>query len=576
MSIHLEKISYRDTFFIGIRFSYNAKLVEALQQFGAQYNSAIHCWYIPYDKTWYRNFRANFLAYKIIIDYPEITATSTQQNDHSPIVTSNSNTLQLVQHSDEKPEHKSINWTEKLRFKCLNSIGKYWVFQLSYHHIITPKLMKVKGVYWNKNQKAFFAIRLPEVQKAIEQLVESEYLFPSDYYNKNKSDTVTIRIKQHPNDTKLMQIYIYGGFLVKEQIKRMAMCRYSKSFNCYLLPASPEVFKSLKLHFSTFHYIIDNQLPEKYLKTFNFKNRKALLLQKTKGQLLDMVPKTILTIVQTYVEMLLALNYSVSTLRTYTHSFIIFIRHFECRNPEQITHQEIIRFLSTIILDGYSSSKGHTMVNAIHFYYRNILKQKDVTFNLPRPKKERKLPIVFTVEECLQIFRAVDNPKHKLTLLVGYGSGLRVSEIANLKWEDIDFDNHKIHIKQAKGKKDRIVMLPFSVSQYLKNYLKVYGKNTYVFEGQIAGEPYSTTTIQTIMRNALRKINLNKKGSIHSLRHSFATHLLESGTDIRIIQTLLGHSTIKTTMIYTHISNATRDQILSPLDNLINLNKKLK
>lgn len=159
--------------------------------------------------------------------------------------------------------------------------------------------------------------------------------------------------------------------------------------------------------------------------------------------------------------------------------------------------------------------------------------------------------------------------------MIGYGAGLRVSEIVSLKWSDILFEEHKIHVKNAKGKKDRMVMLPYSISQFLTNYSKLYKKGTYVFEGQFAGEPYSTTTVQTVMRNAMQKAGLNKKGSVHSLRHSFATHLLEGGTDIRYIQLLLGHNDIKTTMVYTHVRNEARDKIMSPLDKIVEINKKI-
>jgi site-specific recombinase XerD len=163
-----------------------------------------------------------------------------------------------------------------------------------------------------------------------------------------------------------------------------------------------------------------------------------------------------------------------------------------------------------------------------------------------------------------------------LLLLIGYGAGLRVSEIVTLQWKDILFEEFKIHIKNAKGKKDRMVMLPFSVVQSLKIYRELFNCKQYVFEGQFAGEPLSTGTVQNVMREALKKSGLEKKATVHTLRHSFATHLLENGTDIRYIQKFLGHASIKTTTIYTHLTKTAVDKIQSPLDRMVDENNKKK
>jgi site-specific recombinase XerD len=146
----------------------------------------------------------------------------------------------------------------------------------------------------------------------------------------------------------------------------------------------------------------------------------------------------------------------------------------------------------------------------------------------------------------------IDNPKNKLILLIGYGAELRVSEIVTLEWRDILFSEHKLHIKNAKGKKDRMVMLPYSIVSSLDYYRKLYQPSKYVFEGQFAGEPYSIGSAQQVMRAALKKSGLSKKATVHTLRHSFATHLLENGTDIRYIQKFLGHACIKPPL-YTHM-----------------------
>ena len=216
------------------------------------------------------------------------------------------------------------------------------------------------------------------------------------------------------------------------------------------------------------------------------------------------------------------------------------------------------------------------MVNALLYYFRTVLKRDTFEIRLPRPRAEHHLPTVLTMEECFRIFSLVDNPKHKLLLLIGYGAGLRRSEIVTLKWADILFDEHKIHVKQTKGNKDRIVMLPYSIIVLLMDYRRLYPSDEWVFAGQYKGEALSASTVQQVMKNAVTKSGLEKKATVHTLRHSFATHLLESGTDIRYIQQLLGHSSIKTTMIYTHITPKAAKKIISPLDRLLPGNPALK
>ena len=167
----------------------------------------------------------------------------------------------------------------------------------------------------------------------------------------------------------------------------------------------------------------------------------------------------------------------------------------------------------------------------------------------------------------MALLQKMTNLKHRTMIMTGYAAGLRVSEIVRLTIGDIDSKRMTIHIRGAKGKKDRIVPLSKKLLETLRNYYRQYRPINYLFEGQYGGA-YSTRSAQSILMEAKQKAGIHKKGSIHSLRHSYATHLMESGTDIRIIQELLGHNTIKTTMLYTHVSKKDITRIESPLDKL--------
>ena len=195
------------------------------------------------------------------------------------------------------------------------------------------------------------------------------------------------------------------------------------------------------------------------------------------------------------------------------------------------------------------------------------MNRKKEFYNLPRPKKSSTLPSVLAGEEVTMVIQKIANLKHRCMIMAGYSAGLRVSEIVNLKVNDIDSKRMMIHIHAAKGKKDRMVPLSKKLLQILREYYKEYKPKTFLFEGQNGGS-YSSRSIQLVLQEAKLKAGINKKGSTHMLRHSYATHLLESGTDIRFIQELLGHNSIKTTIRYTHVSQKSIGNIQSPLDKL--------
>jgi len=200
---------------------------------------------------------------------------------------------------------------------------------------------------------------------------------------------------------------------------------------------------------------------------------------------------------------------------------------------------------------------------AIKFFFKEVLKQKLI---LPNPKKNNILPEILTINEIKKLIEVTSNIKHRLIIKLLYGCGLRVSEIVNLKTKDINFEENLIKINLAKGKKDRFVKLPYSIKKEIQNYLGLI--NSEIIFPSNRGGKLTKDTIQKIVQNSAKKANIKKRVYPHLLRHSFATHLLEQGTDLRIIQKLLGHSDIKTTQRYTQISQASIKNIKSPLDNL--------
>ncbi len=271
---------------------------------------------------------------------------------------------------------------------------------------------------------------------------------------------------------------------------------------------------------------------------------------------------------QVYIETLQLKAYSTNTINTYRNEFAQLLYILKDKN---VTVLDAVRlrsyFLYCINTLKLSENTLHSRINAIKFYFEEVLKREKLFVEIPRPKKPSILPKVIHAQDIKRLFDVTSNLKHNTMLKLCYGMGLRVSEIVSLKITDIDSKNMQVFIERAKGKKDRYANLPESILVQLRAYFVKYKPRKYLFEGQYGGQ-YSIRSAQKVFAEALKKAKINKTSGIHSLRHSFATHLLEAGTDISFIQELLGHNDLKTTLRYTHVSKKSIKNIKSPLDTL--------
>lgn len=259
-------------------------------------------------------------------------------------------------------------------------------------------------------------------------------------------------------------------------------------------------------------------------------------------------------------------RYSENTITTYCEALKSFLVFYREKAITDITNQDVIIYNNEYILkNNLSASYQNQIVNAIKLFFKIVLHSKMIIEELQRPKNAKKLPMVLSKEEIFKLIDVTTNLKHKTLLALIYSAGLRISEAINMKITDIDNQRMLIHVKNAKGKKDRYTLLSTKVSELLKEYYAVYKPKTFIFEGQ-NNEQYSSRSAQSILQQAAKNASISKKISLHTLRHSFATHLLEAGTDLRYIQDLLGHSSPKTTMIYTHVSSTSLKKITNPFD----------
>jgi site-specific recombinase XerD len=267
-----------------------------------------------------------------------------------------------------------------------------------------------------------------------------------------------------------------------------------------------------------------------------------------------------------YLEKLIRVRYSERTIRVYTKYFKDFQLFFSNTELNDITTTDINKYIFSLIqTKQISESQQNQRINAIKFYYEKVRGNKKEYYNIDRPHKTRSLPKVLSENEVIRMLTATKNIKHKAIIATIYSAGLRRGELINLRKQDIWFDRNLIFIKGGKGKKDRTSILSELLQIVLKQYQEIHKPNYYLFEGK-GRIKYSPTSVFNLVKKSAMNAKLGKSVTPHMLRHSFATHLLEQGTDLRYIQTILGHESSKTTEIYTHVSKKSLAKIKSPLD----------
>lgn len=352
---------------------------------------------------------------------------------------------------------------------------------------------------------------------------------------------------------------------------------YYKSFRIIeiIFPYNQDIIKAVrKVEGATWNY--DRQywyIREEEFKVINLKSKvrdlayidtsglhhRAISRAQEKKSIMIAVPKA-------YTDHLIQRRYSKSTYKAYTSYFRQFMDYFNDKEIDNLSHEEINDYLLDLIKNKRMSvSQQNQRINAIKFYYEKVLGREVEKYSLKRPKKEKKLPTILSRDEVNSLLAATINLKHRTILTTIYSGGLRRSELINLKIEDIDSDRGLIKICGSKGKKDRYTILSERLLELLSEYFREYRPRVWLFEGSGGGK-YSSTSVEKIFRKAVGKSGIKKYITPHSLRHSFATHLLEQGINLRYIQEILGHEDSRTTEIYTHVASSELSRIRNPLD----------
>jgi len=334
-----------------------------------------------------------------------------------------------------------------------------------------------------------------------------------------------------------------------DRIRRIPGRKWDPDTKCWIIPHSREAIDALLGLFDDEHVYVDPTLLESV----------------EQGKEEEGMPNKVSLLTRMAQELRLR-GYRAKTRKAYLGHVERFLRN---QDLTTLGEKEVRQYVYRLLEDGSSHSYVNQCVSALKFLFNKTLKETEPLKSLPRPKKERKLPSILSRQEVLRLLDAVDNPKHLAVMMLTYSGGLRLGEVVRLRIEDIDADRGLIHVRQGKRRKDRYTVLSKVALDAVNVYVRKYRPTTWLFPGAHPGRHLHERSVQKIFDQANQKAGIKKPASVHTLRHSFATHLLEKGTDLRYIQELLGHQSPKTTQIYTHVTRRDLAQIQSPLDDLM-------
>jgi site-specific recombinase XerD len=540
------KIIHREETRIKVDFPYNQEFIRLLRQIeGAKWSQTHRAWHIPYTKEAFGKLKSLFP--EIEVDKPE---KAEAQKEEMPKPTS----IPKIENVEE------VN-LPKISSVLVEVIGRKIILKLPKNEIDTKFILTLRFSKFDKVQKvwlvpnysdnlelikAYFKDRISKItiHKEVEVKTGQETT-----HKIGEKDILVIKTKSG----RLKLIFGFNKALTLA-IKKMPFWSWDGKNKWWAIPFSDTLFAQIQ------------EVAKQEGLNFRYEEEKTDTTKVARKTEYD-VPNY-RTCPENMLLKMKELRYSERTIKAYKSLFEEFINHYPTTEIDKIDEQKIIAFCQYLVIDRkVSASTQNQAINAIKFYYERVLGGQRKFYFLERPDREKALPTVLSTEEITSILKATENLKHRAILTVIYSSGLRIGELINLKIKDIDSERKQIRVEQGKGKKDRYTLLSSKTLDLLRTYFKEYKPKEYLFEGQEGGQ-YSTRSIQAFFQEVCKKAGIKKKVSVHTLRHSFATHLLENGTDLRYIQALLGHESSKTTEVYTHITTKGFDQIKSPLDGL--------
>ena len=455
--------------------------------------------------------------------------------------------------------------------------------EFPYNDAIASQIRQIAGSVWSRSLRAWlipftgdalgaFKKKFPEIELPTLKKETSETFQKVEQQNLQSSippvSAVSPQQVVHPNDIiieispKQIWVKMPKDDTDMQFIRTFKYVRWDNSKFRWVIPNYGQNLNLLKNYFGTRIASVENKVFEQPKPSLDIGHVLAVTeLAPLSSENLKEIEK--------FRQWMTQKRYSESSIKTYVMAITTFLRFIKPKTSSEATNEDMQRFVYQYMIPRkLSFSYQNQAVNAAKLFFKIIRGSQLITEQLERPRCEHKLPNVLSKEEVATILDSLQNVKHRTALSLIYACGLRRGELLNLKPENVDSKRHFLIILNAKGKKDRLIPISDKVINMLRNYYKMYRPKIWLFEGQFPGEKLSETSIQDILKNALAKGGIKKPVTLHWLRHSYATHLLETGTDLRYIQELLGHQSSKTTERYTHVTEKSLLKIPSPFDDL--------
>ena len=578
--IRIERQSIKGEDRITLKFTYNVRTIEQVRTLeNVSYEASARIWHIPFTLTSLRAFLSLGISYhvvnrndaalialgKLVRSKESVnsgTTSSRKKGDHTGI-TSNIN----VSSSTPIPAPPRAEDISSQTDRCkIHWTSKGFAIAISYSSSVVAFLKRLEGCFWHDKSKCWYArstlANLQALQNQFQCWQESQIEQLTELI-KQQSPFGTLTLYQSPEFPGSIIVKLQGQALDVHYLKSVSDRCYDKVHRRWILPNDRSIIERLKIHYAAKGMKIvdrlagDASMYQKDDRTWD-EHRRHLINKFTKQHHCELVK---------YTDCLIRMRYSWNTVRSYTGAFYKYLDYLHPKSPTDANADVANQYLAKLASHRISESLMHRTASAIKFYYDKVVFVPDFALErVQRPKKGRYLPTILSLGEIDRMLRSVSNLKHVTVLYALYGGGMRLNELLSLKIEDIHWDRNQVLIQGGKGKKDRMVMLPQILKEVLVLYFNEYQPIYWLFEGSDRMKPYSPKSVQNIVRKAARAAGITRRVTTHTLRHCFATHLLDRGTDVRFIQELLGHKDIRTTLVYTHVTTNQVTGITSPLD----------
>lgn len=567
----IEKGTHHNNTVIFLLFPYNSELITNLKTLDfAKWSQTKRLWYIPYTKVAYGQLKIIFPDVEFLNKKnetfnniaPNAAIKSETSVNFKNVFTVEKKLEILKQIVTPEATSKETIILSKTGTVRINVFGRQIAVQLPKNDADTRFIISLRFARWDTKK---FCWLVPNYGDNLKQLQEYfinricelniheqiEINSNNEVYQKiGKNDILII-------STNKGRLKLFFGLNkdMTRAIKTMPFYNWNDQYKYWSVPYSEKILNEIKTYANNLGFKIIYQEEKEDI---NEKKNKIAVHN----------IKNYRRCPEEYILKLREMRYSENTIKVYSAMFEGFINYYHKFEINTIEESMITDYLRHLVFDRkVSVSCQNQAINAVKFYYERVLGGERKIYIVDRPRKEQTLPVVLSEKEISDIIKATKNIKHKTILMTIYSAGLRIGEALSLKVKDIDSKRMQIRVEQAKGKKDRYTVLSPKTLDILRIYFKEYKPKNWLFESP-SGNQYSRRSIQVILGMAVQKAKIKKRVTVHTLRHSFATHLLENGTDLRYIQTLLGHSSSKTTEIYTHVTTRGFNNIKSPLDKL--------